>query len=116
MPEGRVVSVLIHVSDPVAALDWYARAFPQAQWREVDGFPLLDVGGISLELVPADAKVGSGAAGTVVYWSAPDFAGELARLQALGATLYRGPMAIENGEQMCQVMDPWGNLLGLRGR
>jgi len=24
-------------------------------------------------------------------------------------------MLIENGEAMCQVQDPWGNCIGLRG-
>ncbi|MEZ8336060.1 glyoxalase/bleomycin resistance/dioxygenase family protein, partial [Vibrio splendidus] len=28
---------------------------------------------------------------------------------------YRGPMAIENGLFMCQIEDPFGNLIGLRG-
>ncbi|MFC6618968.1 VOC family protein [Deinococcus radiophilus] len=115
MPEGRIAAVLIHVADQEAGLDWYSQAFPQAQRRVVEGFTLLDVGGISLEIVPADAKVSSGAAGTVVYWHTDNFAAELNRLQALGAVLYRGPMAIEEGQQMAQVKDPWGNLLGLRG-
>ena len=115
MPEGRVAAVMIHVADREAALDWYRQAFPQATRREVNGFTLLDVGGISLEPVVADGKVSSGAAGTVVYWHTEDFAAELERLQRLGASLYRGPLAIEHGQQMCQVRDPWGNLLGLRG-
>ncbi|WP_261665031.1 VOC family protein [Deinococcus sp. Marseille-Q6407] len=106
---------MVHVPDPAAALDWYSRAFPQAQRRRVEGLTLLDLDGFSLEIVPADSRVGSGAAGSVVYWQVLDFAAEVARLQALGATLYRGPLAIENGQQMCQLRDPWGNLLGLRG-
>ncbi|WP_104992682.1 VOC family protein [Deinococcus sp. NW-56] len=106
---------MIHVPDVPAALDWYARAFPEAERREVNGFTLLDLGGATLELVPADAKVASGAAGSVVYWATPDFEGRLAQWQALGAELYRGPMDIEGGQRMAQVRDPWGNLLGLRG-
>lgn len=115
MPEGRIAAVMVHVPNQAAALAWYAQAFPSAQRREVDGLTLLEVSSISLELIPADAKVGNGAAGTVVYWHTDDFAAELERLQSLGATLYRGPMVIEDCQQMCQVKDPWGNLLGLRG-
>lgn len=106
---------MIHVPDVPAALDWYARAFPQAQRREVEGLALLDLNGLTLELVPADAKVAAGAAGSVVYWATEDFTARLAGWQALGATLYRGPLAIEDGQSMAQVRDPWGNLLGLRG-
>lgn len=113
--EGPIAAVMIHVSDVPAALDWYARAFPDAVRRQVDGFTLLDLGGVTLELVPADEKVGSGAAGSVVYWAAPDFGARLAQWQTLGADLYRGPLDIGDGQWMAQVRDPWGNLLGLRG-
>lgn len=113
--EGPIAAVMVHVPDVPAALEWYARAFPEAVRRQVDGFTLLDLGGVTLELVPADAKVASGAAGSVVYWSVPDFGTRLAQWQAWGAELYRGPMDIEDGRRMAQVRDPWGNLLGLRG-
>ncbi|MDX8425330.1 VOC family protein, partial [Vibrio parahaemolyticus] len=39
----------------------------------------------------------------------------LSRFEAIGASLYRGPMEIENGLSMCQLEDPFGNLIGLRG-
>ena len=35
-------------------------------------------------------------------------------LEAAGARLYRGPLAIEGGQWMAQVRDPWGNCIGLR--
>ena len=44
------------------------------------------------------------------------FAGcRIEHFSELGATLYRGPMLIENALAMCQVKDPFGNLIGLRG-
>ena len=110
---------MIHVSDVTAALDWYARAFPQAVRKKLAmamfEFDYLDVDGVMLELVPADEKVGAGASGSVVYWKVPDFDLALAQFQATGATLYRGPGDIEDGQRMCQVQDPWGNCIGLRG-
>ncbi|MFC6592592.1 VOC family protein [Deinococcus lacus] len=106
---------MVHVPDGAAGRAWYAQVFPQAREIRLDDLTLLDLDCLLLEIVPADAKVACGAAGTVVYWWTDDFAGELERLQALGAALYRGPLAIEGGQQMCQVRDPWGNLLGLRG-
>ena len=39
----------------------------------------------------------------------------LRHFEGLGAIRYRGPMAIEDGQRMCQVRDPWGNCIGLRG-
>ena len=113
------MAVMIHVNDVTAALVWYARAFPQAVRKSLVmptfEFEYLDVDGVMLELVAADEKVSSGASGSVVYWKVPDFDQALAHFQATGATLYRGPAAIEDGKRMCQLRDPWGNCVGLRG-
>ena len=32
-----------------------------------------------------------------------------------GASLYRGPLAIESDQGICQLADPFGNLFGLIG-
>ncbi|WP_435635237.1 hypothetical protein ACSC9U_03720 [Pseudomonas solani] len=34
----------------------------------------------------------------------------------VSAPLYRGPLALEDGDRICQVRDPWGNCIGLRQR
>jgi hypothetical protein len=44
-----------------------------------------------------------------------DFDAALADLIALGATLYRGPIALEFNRRMCKLKDPFGNIIGLRG-
>ncbi|RBJ77636.1 glyoxalase/bleomycin resistance/dioxygenase family protein [Pseudomonas sp. MWU12-2534b] len=116
MPDSPIVAVMIHASDWRAATAWYAQAFPRARRvvHEPDDFGHLQLDGLSLEIVPNDAKVGQGPAGTVVYWHVSDLPGEVQRLTALGARLYRGPMVIEGGEWICQVQDPWDNCIGLR--
>ncbi|ASP38554.1 glyoxalase/bleomycin resistance/dioxygenase family protein [Bacterioplanes sanyensis] len=111
-------ALLVHVPDIELGLDWYQRAFPTAKARflpEFD-FTVLDIGGFSLEIVQADDKVGSGKHGVVLYWLTQDWHATLKHFSDLGARLYRGPMAIENGLSMCQFEDPFGNLIGVRGR
>ncbi|WP_153076037.1 glyoxalase/bleomycin resistance/dioxygenase family protein [Paraburkholderia bonniea] len=112
-----ISAVLVHVSDVNAALTWYQRAFPHAVRRYLKAFDfyLLDINGVHLELVPSDAKVTAGAAGSVVYWRAVDFDQSVAHFLALGGRLYRGPLEIQDGLRMCQILDPWGNCIGLRG-
>lgn len=112
-----ISAVLIHVADWREGLAWYRRAFPTAISINPIGedWSCLEVDGVRIELVPADQKVSSGPAGTVVYWYADDFDERAACLQSIGAVLYRGPMEIENGWAMCQFRDPFGNLIGLRG-
>ena len=115
--QGPVDAVMVHVASHEEGLDWYEKAFPQAARVEVpeSDFAYLDVDGVQLELVASDEKVSSGAAGSVVYWHTDDFEARLAFLQELGATLYRGPLEIGDGQMMCQVLDPWGNCIGIRG-
>lgn len=74
MPETRILSILLHVGDWRAATDWYARAFPAARRLRPasDDYGHLEMDGLALEIVEADEKVASGAAGTVVYWRVAD--------------------------------------------
>ena len=118
MATGPISAVIIHVADVAEGLNWYQRAFPNAErrWLKDQCFEFLDLEGVRIEVVQEDSKVSAGPAGTVVYWSVPDFAEALDRLAELGANLYRGPMHIEDGEKMCQVQDPWGNCVGIRGK
>jgi predicted enzyme related to lactoylglutathione lyase len=116
LPENPIVSVLLHVADWRAATEWYATVFDQAIriTPDPDDYGHIDIGGVALEIVEADEKVGSGAAGTVVYWAVADLEGQIARLRELGAVLYRGPLDIADGDRICQMRDPWGNCIGLR--
>lgn len=116
MPNNRIVSILLHTKDWRVATDWYAQAFPQAVrvYPYSDDYGLLQLNGVALEIINADEKVSSGAAGSVVYWSVEDLRQEVQRLDAIGAKLYRGPLQIDGGEWIAQVRDPWGNCIGLR--
>ena len=118
MLSGLIAAVMIHASEPTEALAWYERAFPSAKRVHIAelNFTFLQIGELRLEVVASDEKVRAGPAGTVVYWRVEDFESALRELQGLGATLYRGPLDIEGGQVMCQVQDPWGNCIGIRGK
>ncbi|RSZ42330.1 MULTISPECIES: VOC family protein [unclassified Variovorax] len=116
-----IAAVMVHVPDVEAALRWYEAAFAGEAVRVRIGTPVfecLSVHGVLLEIVPGDEKVGSGASGSVVYWAVDDFDAALRRFEGAGAVLYRGPLRLDDpqGVQcMCQVRDPWGNCIGIRG-
>jgi predicted enzyme related to lactoylglutathione lyase len=112
-----VAAVLVHVPDVAEGLSWYKKAFPDAvrARSQPTDFEFLQIGQTQLEIVFADEKVTSGAAGSVVYWRVEEFERSLAHLTSVGAVLYRGPMKIDGDLWMCQVRDPWGNCIGIRG-
>lgn len=108
---------MIHAPNWRKGLDWYQKAFPGSVRHKESGdcFEYITIDDTALEVVQADSKVSTGAAGTVVYWYTDDFELRLEFLLSNGATLFRGPMNISNGIRMCQVLDPFGNPLGIRG-
>lgn len=119
-----IAAVMVHVADVEAALRWYEAAFAGEAVRVRIGTPVfecLSVRGVLLEIVPSDEKVASGASGSVVYWAVDSFDAALHRFESAGAVLYRGPLRLDNAQNMqnvqfmCQVRDPWGNCIGLRG-
>ena len=113
-----ILAVMVHVSDVQTALLWYENILPCAVRKKIIHpvvMDYLDIGGVMLEIVTADEKVTSAAAGSVVYWNIADFDVSLSHILDAGASLYRGPIDIENGQKMCQVLDPWGNCIGFRG-
>ncbi|MFN3239640.1 MAG: VOC family protein [Pseudomonadales bacterium] len=115
-PSNPIAAIMIHAADWQRAYEWYRSAFPNAKEVQVEEyeFRYLKIGNIALEIVQADEKVSAGTAGTVVYWQTNHFDARLKYLLDLGAELYRGPKRIEKGKRMCQVKDPFGNLIGLR--
>ena len=82
-----IFAVVVHAPDVAAGLLRYQQAFPSAKRKSISEsfFEYLDVGGVNIEIVSADEKVASGAAGSVVYWQAEDFDLALSHVQSIGA-------------------------------
>ncbi|WP_199181073.1 hypothetical protein [Chromobacterium alticapitis] len=85
-----IAAVRIHVSDWRAGLNGYQQAFPPARRVALSAFDFacLALDGVRREIVQADAKAASGAAGSVVYWRCDDLDHRAAQLAALGAARY----------------------------
>jgi predicted enzyme related to lactoylglutathione lyase len=111
-----IVEILYFVPDRRAAAEWYAQFFGvEISLLDYPDAYFFRIGGQDIWFHLADEKVPAGAAGQVAYWQVDDFGAALAKAQTLGAELYRGPLKRLDGQFMCQVKDPFGNLLGLVG-
>ena len=107
--------VLMFVPSVRASAQWYASTLGLPISRVDDHFAVIVAGSARLCFHPADAKVPSGRAGQVAYWRVASLTVASAKFKAAGATLYRGPLAIESDQGICQFADPFGNLFGLIG-
>ena len=110
-----VHSIMLHVDDVEKACEWYSRLLERAPEYLLDDYPVLRVGDVEICFHSADSKVSSGRAGTVTYWRVADFRAAVGRAIELGGLIHRGPLAIGDGNTICQIADPFGNLFGMIG-
>lgn len=112
----RIVELMYFVPDRHEATAWYAKLFdaPITYLDHPDHFFVL-VGDQEIWFSEADHKVSAGTAGQVAYWRVDCFDTALEKAMQMGAVLYRGPLDRGDGSWMCQVKDPFGNLLGFFG-
>ena len=91
--------------------------FSTPRYRSGDAAPQLamfDVSGIRLTVHVADEYNQPGPSGTVPYWTVSDVDATVRQWSEQGASAHRGPKTIMTGERLCQMLDPFGNLFGLR--
>jgi predicted enzyme related to lactoylglutathione lyase len=77
------------------------------------------VGDLQSELGLTDRKLapdgmGAGPGGTVTYWQVDDVTAAFDRLISSGAKLLQPPTELSRGFMIASVVDPFGNVLGLR--
>ena len=112
----RVAEIMYFVPDRRASAEWYSNLFDiEITVLDNPDHFFIQVGGQQVWFHQADNKVPSGAAGHVAYWQVNDFDTALERATQLGAILHRGPLDRQDGSYMCQVKDPYGNLIGFIG-
>ena len=107
--------VLMFVPSVRAAAEWYSSVLGLPVSYAEENFAIIAVGSARLCFHAADAKVPAGRAGQVAYWRVAALKDACDAFERAGASLYRGPLAIESGQGICQFADPFGNLFGLIG-
>ena len=107
--------VVMFVPEVRAAAEWYSSALGLPIASLDDNFGYIQIGSFQLCFHAADEKANAGHRGQVAYRRVSSLTQTCALLERAGATLYRGPLVIGNGEAICQMSDPFGNLLGLVG-
>jgi len=98
-----------------AAAKWYSTLLQLPVTFADENFAAISVGMAQLCFHPADSKVPAGRSGQVAYWRVASLIDASDKFKEAGASLYRGPLAIESGQGICQMADPFGNLFGLIG-
>ena len=107
--------VLMFVPSVRDAAAWYSSVLRLPVSVTGENFAIIAVGSAKLCFHLADSKVPAGRAGQVAYWRVATLSDACDAFKRAGASVYRGPLAIESGQGICQFADPFGNLFGLIG-
>jgi predicted enzyme related to lactoylglutathione lyase len=110
-----VTNVFYFVDDLAAAREWYGELLGAQPVEVQPQLVTFAIGPARLTLHLEDEfNTGGDMRGSVAYWGVDDVDATVARCVALGAVAHRGPKTIFTGERLCQLTDPFGNLLGIR--
>ena len=107
-------NVFYFVADLAAAAAWYSARLGAEPVTRAAQLVMFDLPGARLTVHEADEFNQPGPSGTVPYWTVTDVDATVAQWSEHGASAHRGPKTIMTGERLCQVLDPFGNLFGLR--
>jgi predicted enzyme related to lactoylglutathione lyase len=114
--QAKAVSVMYFVDDPKAAAAWYAaHLFRDVLIQEEAGFVWFDTGAIEVGFHPSHDEKNLPGGGSVVYWQVENFGPTLKAMLQDGCKSWRGPLQISPSRTICQVRDPFGNIIGLEG-
>lgn len=109
-------AVMFFVDSPRNAGQWYADHVGGGAPLHVDGdFAWFEVGTLEVGFHPSDDDLNPRGASQVVYWQTDDVEAARQRLLSAGCAPHRGPLTVSPDRQICQVLDPFGNVLGLDG-
>ena len=117
-----VSTVVYQAAEHDAAKRWYAELLGFAPYFDRPGYAEFRLGDYQHELGLLDAKFAgqlggepatTGPGGAIVYWHVDDLRGTLDRLVAMGATLHHPPRDFGEGFVGANVIDPFGNVLGI---
>jgi predicted enzyme related to lactoylglutathione lyase len=105
--------VVYFVDDIAKARDWFLKAFDGKMDFESEFYCSIWAGGVSIGFHPIDEKTGSGVKGQVAYWLVDDLTQTIEHFLEMGCTIYRGPIISVDSESVAQLIDPFGNAIGL---
>lgn len=106
-------TIRIFSNDVSQSRDWYQALFGIEPVEDLADFVSFKIHGVCLDISKADEKSPFSAGGSVGYWLVDNLENLLARAEALGGKIYRGPLKVPEVQRtIVQVQDPVGNVVG----
>ena len=103
---------MVFTESPADSCNWWGDLLG-ATVRTASGFFWLDLpGDVELGFHPADEAKNPLGGSTVPYWRVDDLEAALTAVLKAGGRRHRGPLDLEDGRRIAQVVDPFGAVVG----
>ncbi|WP_127717141.1 VOC family protein [Halobacteriovorax sp. HLS] len=111
-----IITSLMFVDSIQESRDFYCRLFNIEPFEEDKLFCSFKFANTYFNLHLADEKSPKSRGGTVVYLHVEDIDVFIDNAKLLDMKIYRGPLIVEEiGRTICQLEDPFGNIIGIEG-
>lgn len=109
---NNLQSYILFVEDLESVSDWYQNLFNTLPYRKDDTFVGFKINNCQFGIHKADNKITHGNS-TVGYWNVNNIQETIKKFTLKGAEIYRLPIEIEENQIICQIKDPFSNIIGL---
>jgi predicted enzyme related to lactoylglutathione lyase len=106
---------MLFVDDPGSVATWWAEALGVDAPRSHGSYRWIELDDAELGFHVSDSERNPPGASSVGYLAVDDLERTRGALIARGAQPWRGPLRLTANRQICQVQDPFGNIVGLDG-
>lgn len=114
---NKLHAIYLFVDDVRKSSSWYSKVLDISLDIDENNFGLIKLGNNELCFHQEDLKSPVSTGGCVGYWHVDDLKEAMNLFVEHGGIIYRGPIEIpENDEGICQIKDPFGNVIGLQGK
>lgn len=114
---NKLHAIYLFVDNVKDSSSWYSRVLKASLTIDEDNFGLIKIGENELCFHLADQKSPVSTGGCVGYWHVDNLIEVIDIFLKHGGITYRGPIEIPgNDEGICQIKDPFGNVIGLQGK
>ncbi|WP_393971675.1 glyoxalase superfamily protein [Oxyplasma meridianum] len=105
--------IVYFVKDIDKARDWFLQSFGGSSEFESEFYNSIKAGGVSIGFHPSDEKTQAGVRGQVAYWLVDEIDTAIRHFIEMGCTIFRGPIKSVDSQSVVQLIDPFGNAIGL---
>lgn len=109
-----IKSAIYFVQNPQEVSKWIEPLIGKSPFFSDDKFVGYHIGSYEMGFHYADEKTKDLIGNQVCYWETDNIEESIEKLQEMGATLYRGPLHLQEGGIICQMLTPFNFIIGLK--